>query len=47
MIKLYEKGIYLLRGEEIVTEEDRERLAALPQAVSAGKPKRAPWPTPS
>ena len=29
MIKLYEKGIYLLRGEEIVTEEDRERLAAL------------------
>ena len=40
MIKLYEKGIYLLRGEEIVTEEDRERLAALPQAVSAGEAQK-------
>ncbi len=40
MIKLYEKGIYLLRGEEIVTEEDWERLAALPQAVSAGEAQK-------
>ena len=40
IIKLYDGGIFLLGGEELVSEGDRERLAALPQAVTADEGRK-------
>ena len=45
MVKLYDGGVYLVNGAEIVPESESEKVKALTgKAANKAEAKRAPWP---